>query len=114
VFPCQKSTHLLVVAEASAITKLSKSSAVRKTEAEREAVRAKREAERARIAQYYQNPDQVLTFAEWCLVNTLSEASGRRIFASAAGPIVTELDPRRLGVTVGNNRAWQASRARGA
>jgi hypothetical protein len=85
----------------------------KKTEAEREAERAKREAERARIAQYYQNPNQVLTFVEWCLINTISEATGKRIIDSGAGPIVTELAPRRIGVTVGNNAAWQASRARG-
>jgi hypothetical protein len=84
----------------------------KKTEAEREAERAKREAERARIAQY-QNDNQVLTFFQWCLLNSFSEATGRRVIASGAGPIVTELSPRRFGVTIGNNRAWQQSRARG-
>ena len=85
----------------------------KKTPAEREAERAKREALCARIAQY-QNPNQVLTFTEWCLLNNLSEATGRRIFGSGAGPIVTELGVRRIGVTLGNNATWQASRARGA
>ena len=84
----------------------------KKTPAEREAERAKREALCARIAQY-QNPNQVLTFTEWCLLNTLSEATGKRIIDSGAGPVVTELAPRRVGITVGNNAAWQASRARG-
>jgi hypothetical protein len=85
----------------------------KKTEAERAAEQAKREAERARIAQY-QNPDQVLTFRQWCLLNSLSEASGQRIINSGGGPVVTELGPRRRGITIGNNRQWQAGRARGA
>ena len=84
----------------------------KKTPAEREAEQAKREALRARIAQY-QNPNQVLTFTEWCLLNTISEATGERIIASGDGPIVTALGPRRRGITVGNNATWQASRARG-
>lgn len=85
----------------------------KKTAAEREAERVKREAERARIAQY-QNPNQVLTFEQWCLLNSFSEATGNRIIGSGAGPIVTGLSKRRRGITVGNNATWQASRARGA
>jgi hypothetical protein len=55
---------------------------------------------------------QVLTFSEWCKLNHISERTGRRILASRDGPVVTELSPRRLGITIANNRAWQASRAR--
>ena len=83
----------------------------KKTEAEREAERTKREAERARIAQY-QNPNQVLTFEQWCLLNAFSKATGKRLKASGDGPVFTQLSTNRIGVTVGNNRAWQASRAR--
>jgi hypothetical protein len=70
----------------------------KKTDAEREAERAKREAEPARIAQYYKNPNQVLTFAEWCLLNTISKATGKRIIDSGAGPVLTDLAPRRVGI----------------
>jgi hypothetical protein len=57
--------------------------------------------------------DQVLTFFEWCQLNRFSERTGRRILNGPDGPKVTMLSPRRVGITVGNNRAWQASRARG-
>ncbi len=58
------------------------------------------------------NDDQVLTFAQWCALNAFSERTGRRVLASGAGPIVTELSAARIGVTVGNNRIWQHSRSR--
>jgi hypothetical protein len=76
------------------------------------AERARREAERAQIAQY-QNPNLVLTFGQWCLLNSFSKATGKRIIGSGAGPIVTELSPNRIGVTLANNARWQESRARG-
>jgi hypothetical protein len=60
------------------------------------------------------NDAQVLTFREWCRLNRISERTGRRILASGDGPIVTMLSARRVGITVGNNRRWQESRARGA
>lgn len=62
------------------------------------------------------HPDdhRVLTFREWCEVNSFSEATGRRIVSAGNGPIITQLSPRRIGVTVANNRAWQASRVRGS
>ena len=60
------------------------------------------------------NDHQVLTFREWCALNRISERTGRRILASGNGPTVTMLSARRVGITVGNNRRWQESRARGA
>ena len=54
--------------------------------------------------------DQVLTFLEWCRLNRISERGGRRILTEPGGPVVTQLTPRRVGITVGANRAWQASR----
>ena len=86
----------------------------RKTPAGRQAERAKHDAERARIALYQNNPNQILTFEQWCLVNSLSKPTGKRIIDSGAGPIVTELSPRRIGISVGNNARWQQSRARNA
>jgi hypothetical protein len=56
--------------------------------------------------------DQVLSFAEWCALNKLSERNGRRIVKAAGGPILTQISARHYGVTVANNRVWQASRAR--
>jgi hypothetical protein len=58
--------------------------------------------------------DQVLTFFEWCQLNRISERTGRRILAGPGGPKVTMLSPRRVGITVGNNRRWQQSRERQA
>ncbi len=58
------------------------------------------------------HPDQVLTFFEWCRLNRFSERTGRRILHGPGGPKVTMLSPRRIGITVGANRTWQASRTR--
>jgi hypothetical protein len=55
---------------------------------------------------------QVLTFFEWCQLNRISTRTGRRILNSGTGPIVTQLSPMRIGVTVANNKLWQASRER--
>ena len=56
--------------------------------------------------------EQVLSFHQWCALNGFSPRTGRRILASANGPTVTQISDKRIGITVGNNRAWQASRAR--
>jgi hypothetical protein len=56
--------------------------------------------------------DQVLTFEEWCLVNAISPRTGRRILSEPGGPEVVQLSARRIGIRVGANRAWQASRVR--
>jgi hypothetical protein len=55
--------------------------------------------------------DQVLTFFEWCQINRISERTGRRIIKRPDGPVVTKLSAKRIGVTVGNNKKWQARRA---
>lgn len=54
--------------------------------------------------------DQVLTFFEWCQLNRFSERTGRRLINGPNGPAVLRLSPRRLGITVGANRRWQAAR----
>jgi hypothetical protein len=58
------------------------------------------------------NAEQVLTFAQWCALNALSERTGRRVLASGEGPAVTKLSVARIGITVSANRAWQQSRTR--
>ena len=58
------------------------------------------------------NHFRVMSFAQWCALNGISPATGRRLLRSGRGPIVTRLSDRRIGITVGNNRRWQEARAR--
>jgi hypothetical protein len=58
------------------------------------------------------NQHQVLKFTDWCRLNGISPATGRRILKSGKGPIVTQLSVRRIGITLGANADWQRSRAR--
>jgi hypothetical protein len=55
---------------------------------------------------------QVLTFFEWCQLNRISTRTGQRILKAGDGPIITQLSPQRIGITVANDRAWKASRER--
>jgi hypothetical protein len=55
--------------------------------------------------------DRVLTFAEWCELNRISPATGRRMIAGGDGPVVTRLSERRIGITVGANRRWRDARS---
>ena len=57
------------------------------------------------------NQFRVMSFAQWCALNGISPATGRRLLRSDRGPIVTRLSDRRIGITVGANVAWQAKRA---
>jgi hypothetical protein len=57
------------------------------------------------------NQFRVMSFAQWCALNGISPATGRRLLRSGRGPIVTRLSDRRIGITVGANMAWQAKRA---
>ncbi len=74
----------------------------------------KRRAELFEAPLSAEHDSQVLTFVEWCRLNRLSERTGRRILESPGAPTVTMLSARRIGITVGNNRKWQASRSRAA
>jgi hypothetical protein len=56
---------------------------------------------------------RVLSFAEWCALNNLSVWTGRRIIKAGKGPVTLQLSDRRIGITVGANRAWQRARERG-
>jgi hypothetical protein len=60
--------------------------------------------------------DRVLTFEEWCALNSFSKQTGRRILNGEQGeaPDVTLLSAKRIGITVRANRKWQESRKRGA
>jgi hypothetical protein len=56
--------------------------------------------------------EQVLSFAQWCALSGFSPRTGRRVLTSGSGPVITQLSEKRIGITVGNNRTWQQSRAR--
>jgi len=75
-------------------------------EAERRRQQSKRDCEA--------EDHRVLSFRQWCELNGFSLATGRRIVNAGNGPVITQLSARRIGITVANNAAWQASRARGA
>jgi hypothetical protein len=68
---------------------------------------------RRNLAQMLIDDDRVLTFKEWCALNGFSERTGRRILDAPGGPTITNLSARRIGISVRNNRKWQASRERG-
>jgi predicted site-specific integrase-resolvase len=55
---------------------------------------------------------RVMTFGEWCAVNNISYDTGRRLRKAGKGPVFTQTSDRRIGVTVANNRKWQAARER--
>jgi hypothetical protein len=55
---------------------------------------------------------RVLKFSEWCELNSFSLRTGRRILRSGNGPVVTQLSSKRIGITIGADRAWKASRER--
>jgi hypothetical protein len=78
----------------------------------REAERRRRQHNQYAADQRLPDDDEVLTFAEWCRLNKVSPRTGRRILASPNSPIVTQLSDKRFGITRGNNRRWQAARAR--
>jgi hypothetical protein len=58
------------------------------------------------------NDSQVLTVHQWCALGNFSLRTGRRIISSGTGPVVTQLSAKRIGITVGADRAWKAARAR--
>jgi predicted DNA-binding transcriptional regulator AlpA len=59
---------------------------------------------------YSMEDDRVLSFDDWCKLNGFSRSTGQRIIAAGNGPQFIKLSERRKGVTVAENRRWQASR----
>src|SRR5262245_42516159 len=81
--------------------------------ADREQRLAQARAERLQLRQRFADDDDaVLTFKEWCALNSISERQGRRILASGIGPVITQISAKRIGVSRRNDRAWKESRAR--
>jgi hypothetical protein len=55
---------------------------------------------------------RVMTIPQWCEVCGFSLVTGRRLLKAGKGPVVTQISDRRVGITIANNRRWQASRER--
>jgi predicted DNA-binding transcriptional regulator AlpA len=70
------------------------------------------EHRRERAHPFEHSDNRVLSFPQWCQLNGFSPATGRRLIKGGQGPIITQLSPRRIGVTVANNAAWQVARTR--
>ena len=83
---------------------------MRTREAQRRAEQS-RQSDRAADRELELNQFRVMSFAQWCALNGISPATGRRLLRSVRGPIVTQLSDRRIGITIGANIAWQAKRA---
>lgn len=82
-------------------------------EAERRAEQRRR-SDPLRDREIELNQFRALSFSQWCTLNGISPATGRRILRSGRGPPVVQLSARRIGITIGANAEWQASRARSA
>jgi hypothetical protein len=67
--------------------------------------------DRAVLHQAGIDDDRMLTFDEWCQLNSFSASTGQRLIASGQGPVFVRLSARRKGVTVGENRRWQRARS---
>jgi predicted DNA-binding transcriptional regulator AlpA len=65
-----------------------------------------------RVDRFENNGNRVLTFRQWCGLNGFSVATGRRLIKSGQGPSITQLSPRRIGIRLADNAAWQATRVR--
>jgi hypothetical protein len=66
----------------------------------------RRQSERDRAL----DDDRIMPFKVWCEVNDFSESTGRRLRKASKGPKFVQTSDRRIGVSVGENRRWQAAR----
>jgi hypothetical protein len=72
----------------------------------REGERRQRQREQSRRSQ------RILSFKQWCELNAISAATGRRLIA--AGKVrVTQLSERRIGIGEDDNAAFQQACLRG-
>jgi predicted DNA-binding transcriptional regulator AlpA len=62
--------------------------------------------------QFHPDDNHVLTFRQWCETCGFSVATGRRLINAGDSPPIIQLSVRRIGIAVGANRAWLASRVR--
>jgi predicted DNA-binding transcriptional regulator AlpA len=56
---------------------------------------------------------EVLTLNQWCQLNGIGRNTGKRLIKTGDGPAIIQLSPRRIGIRLGDNAAWQAARIRG-
>jgi predicted DNA-binding transcriptional regulator AlpA len=54
--------------------------------------------------------NRVLSFKQWCEINGFSRSTGQRMIARGKGPRFIQLSDNRIGVTIAENRRWQAAR----
>ena len=54
-------------------------------------------ASRATLHQAGIDEDRMLTFSEWCQINSFSESTGQRLVANGQGPVFVRLSARRKG-----------------
>ena len=76
------------------------------------ALEARIGAPRRRALDVARLDSQVLTFSEWCELNSIGLRTGRRILRSGNGPVVTQLSSQRIGITIANDRKWKLTRER--
>jgi hypothetical protein len=55
-------------------------------------------------------PRRVLSFTQWCQVNSFSPRTGFRILKRGEGPPLTQITGRRHGVREDHNELWQEAR----
>ena len=73
----------------------------------REAERRQRQRDESHRSQ------RILSFKQWCILNSISEATGRRLIR--AGKVrITRLSERRFGIGEDDNADFQARCAQGA
>jgi hypothetical protein len=56
------------------------------------------------------DPNAAMTFKQWCIRNTFSPSTGRRIIDSDDRPDLTWFSPGRFGITFAADDAWKARR----
>jgi len=55
---------------------------------------------------------KVLTFREWCKLNSFSIATGKRLMRARKGPKVVRLSERRIGIRMIDHVQWSDQRVR--
>ena len=55
---------------------------------------------------------RVMTFREWCELNSIAKNTGRRLMARGEGPRITRLSENRIGIREDHNAEWQDRRIR--
>jgi hypothetical protein len=72
------------------------------------------ERARTKAPRLQDDDNEVLSIRQWAELNGFSMSTAERILRGPTSkrPVITQLSARRRGITRGNNRRWQESRAR--